>query len=390
MGLVLYVVCLCIQTITGGNLAMIMAAFGILVAVYTIVGGLRAVIWTDVLQGIALIIGGLACLPVLVSELPGGYSQIFRVAVADNKFSLGSMELTLTQMTIWALMLSKFFIFLQILGTDQTSVQRYCAARSDGDARRAMIISCLLTVPVWTYFMFLGTALYVLYQVVPDSSVAAMKPDQVFPHFIMTKMPAGLAGFVIFGLLTAAMSTLDSGINAAASTLTNDFYSRLWNRAGDPRHEALVGRWLSIFCSVVMIAAALAIHHSRSAEAVEDLHTMVLSILGGGLLGLFLLGFLTRRVDSRAACVATILTVLGVAFWMLMSTPMARELLPGIASRLPDKLWVGVFANIVLFGLGYGFSLLLGRAKKKDLSGLTVWTKEKSFNASEQCGNVQD
>jgi len=374
MGIVLYMVCLCLQTFIGGDLALIMIIFGILVAAYTIVGGLQAVIWTDVLQGVALIGGGFFCLPFLVSKLPGGFGQLFSVATADDKFSWGSMDLDLTQITIWAIVLSKLVIYLQILGTDQTSVQRYCAAKSDRDARKAVVLGCCLTVPVWTYFLFVGTALHVFYQVLPEEAVAGLKPDQVFPYFIVTHVPAGVAGFVIFGLLAAAMSTLDSSINAAAATVTTDFYGRLWVKGRSPVHYAVVGRLLSLVFSVVMIATALVIHCMRSAAAVEDLQTMMLSILGGGLLSLFLLGFLTRRVDSRAACIATVLTVLSVATWLLMDTSIMRAALPGVSSLLPDKFWVGVFANLLLFAVGYGVSLFLGNRKEKNLLGLTVWT----------------
>lgn len=378
MGIVLYMVCLCLQTFVGGDLPRIMTVFGILVAAYTVVGGLQAVIWTDVLQGIALVGGGLVCLPLLVSKLPGGFGRLLDVAAENGKFSWGSTEFDLTQMTVWAIVLSKLVIYLQILGADQTSVQRYCAARSDRDARRAVLLGCCLTVPVWTYFLFMGTALYVFYQVLPDSSVAGLKPDQVFPYFIMTHVPAGVAGFVVFGLLAAAMSTLDSSINAAAATVTTDFYGRLWSKDRDAAHYATVGRLLSLVFSVVMVATALAIHCTRSSQAVEDLQTMMLSILGGGLLSLFLLGFLTCRVGSRAALIATVLTVLCVAAWLLTDTVVGRAVLPGVSGLLPDKFWVGVFANLILFGIGYGVSLLPGGRKQRDLSGLTVWTPRRS------------
>ena len=374
MGIVLYMVCLCLQTFVGGELPVLMTVFGTLVATYTTVGGLQAVIWTDVVQGIVLMIGGVVCLPILVSQLPGGVNQLFRVATADDKFSWGSTDFDLTQMTVWAVVLSKLVIYLQILGTDQTSVQRYCAAKSDRDARGAVLLGGFLTVPIWTYFLFLGTALYAFYQVLPDQTVAGLKPDQIFPYFIATRLPAGMAGFVVFGLLAAAMSTLDSSINAAAATVTTDFYGRLWSKDRSPEHYAMVGRLLSLFFGLVMIATALGIHASRSSAAVEDLQTMMLSILGGGLLSLFLLGFLTRRVDSRAACIATILTVLSVMTWLLLETPMGRRALPGLSSLLPDKFWVGVFANLLLFAVGYGVSLLLGNRPPKGQLGFTVWS----------------
>lgn len=376
MGIVLYITSLALQVIVGESvpLELVMLIFGIAVAAYTIAGGLEAVIWTDLLQGVALIGGGLICIPIMASQVPGGYTQIVNVAWEQGKFSVGSTEFTLLKMTVWATIVAKFINFCQLLGTDQTAGQRYAAARSERDARQAVIVGCLLTIPVWTYFLFIGTGLYVLYQLVPDPAVNKMTPDQVFPHFILTQVPAGLAGLVIFGLLAAAMSTLDSIINAAAATATTDFYQRLWVKGRDPRHYAFAGRMFSLLFSVVMVASALAIHYSRQGKAIEDLQTMLISILGGGLLGLFLLGFFTRRVDSRAALIATVITVAGVATWLFLGGALGERLFPHLASYIPNKFWVGVFANTALFAIGYVVSCFWASSRKKEsLQGLTVW-----------------
>ena len=236
-GIVLYAVSLAIRSIfkiDDEAIPHIILEAGLLVSAYTIVGGLQAVIWTDVVQGIALIIGGLLCLPIIVSQLPGGFGQLFSVAVADNKFELGSTAFTLGEKTLWAYILAEGMVFLHMLGTDQTNVQRYCAARSDKDASRAAVIGCCLAIRTWTYFLFLGTCLYVFVKVVPDSGLQGLDPDQVFPRFILNEVPPGVAGFVLTGLLASAMSTLDSSINAVSATLTTDFYTTVGHGPGRP------------------------------------------------------------------------------------------------------------------------------------------------------------
>lgn len=378
MGVVLYMTSLALQIIVGTAvpLEMVMLVFGAVVAAYTIAGGLEAVIWTDVLQGVALIGGGLICMPIICMQVPGGFTEIMEVAWEQGKFGVGDTDWTLLKVTLWATMFSKFMSFCQLLGTDQMAGQRYAAARSDREARQAVIFGCLLTVPVWAYFFLVGTSLFVLYQYNPDPAIETMRSDQIFPYFILTQLPAGLSGFAVLGLLAAAMSTLDSIINAAAATATNDFYQRLWVPDRDPRHYARVGRLFSLLFSVIMVVSALAIHFSRQGNAIEDLQTMLLSVLGGGLLGLFLLGFLTRRVDSRSALIATVITVMSVATWLFLDSEMGAAKFPSIASYVPDKFWVGVFANVALFGLGYGASYLFGRPTADDrLKGLTVWEK---------------
>ncbi len=375
-GMVLYAVSLAIKSILQVDdklLPVVIVTAGVLVSVYTIIGGLRAVIWTDVLQGIALISGGLICLPVIVSQLPGGFGQLLSVAVADNKFDLGSIEFTLSGRTLWAYMFAEFMGFMQLVGTDQTNVQRYSAAASDQTASRAAVIGCCLAVPTWTCFLFLGTCLYVFVKVVPDTGLEGLDADQVFPRFILTQVPVGFAGFVLTGLLAAALSTLDSSINAVATTVTIDFYKRLWAKARDPRHYANVGKLVSLLFSVAMITSACAIHYARASQTLDDLQRMLLSILGGGLLSLFLLGFVTLRVDSRAALIATVTTVVGVGGWLLMDTALGEKLFPNLAAAMPDNFWVSTFANLLLFGVGYSVSLLIVSRHDRDLSGLTIW-----------------
>lgn len=325
-------------------------------------------IWTDVFQGIALIGGGLLCLPVIVSQLPGGFAELLRVAEAENKFDVGSTDLTLQGKTVWAYIVAELMILLQITGTDQTNVQRYAAAKSDKDASRRAVIGCCLAIPTWTYFVFLGTALYVFVKMVPNTGLEGLPADAVFPRFILTQLPAGLTG-----LMASAMSTLDSSINATAATVTTDFYRRLWVKDRSPRHYAQAGRLVSLLFSVVMFTTACTIHLYRVSETLDDLSRMFLSILGGGLLSLFVVGMVTLRVDSRAALVATAVTVFSVGGWLFLDTPLGKQLLPGLSAQMPDNFWVSSFANLLLFGVAYFVSLLIGRRQGRDLTGLTVW-----------------
>ena len=383
-GIVLYAVSLAIRSIfqmPDESLPQIILVAGLLVSAYTILGGLEAVIWTDVVQGIALMSGGLFCLPIIIWQLPEGFGQLFSVAVADNKFELGSTTFTLGEKTLWAYILAEGMVYLHVLGTDQTNVQRYCAARSDKDASRAAVIGCCLAIPTWTYFLFLGTSLYVFVKVVPDSGLQGLDPDQVFPRFILEQVPPGVAGFVLTGLLASAMSTLDSSINAVAATMTTDFYKRLWVRDRDPRHYANIGKLISLLFSIFMITTACGIYYARPSETrLDDLQRTLLSVLSGGLLGLFLLGFVTRRVDSRAARIAILVTILTSAGWLVVDFGLTESLFPGLAELLPDKFWLSTFANLLMFGVGYGVSLLIGNPSDNDLKDLTIWTTPTSDN----------
>ncbi len=352
-----------------------------LVAIYTIAGGLEAVIYTDFLQGVALIIGGLLCTPIMASLVAdgagvmAGMSQLVSEAYAADKFSLGSTAWNFQEKTVWVIIMVYQFQFLQMCCTDQSMVQRYLAIRTDREARQGFVLSTLLTVPVWVYFSFVGSALFVYYAHFPEQLKEGLQPEQVFPYFILTMVPAGVAGFVIAGLLAAAMSTLDSSINASAATVTTDFYRRFFPQAGDERHYLRVGRWVSVLFSMIMIAVALLIHFLRT-QTLMELQTVVYPVVSAGMLSLFLLGFLTVRVGSRAAMISTVATVVLVGVWTFLITDYGKSSFPGFAARLPNEFWIGVIPHVFLLSVALILSLVVPRGSKDGLDNLTIWTAE--------------
>ncbi|MBM3800756.1 MAG: sodium/solute symporter [Acidimicrobiia bacterium] len=373
MGAVLYAVSLPLASLCGVSIAWIILVLGILVTAYTVAGGLEAVIWTDVIQGVALVLGAVICLPLMVHLIPGGFSQIVEEAYRDAKFAPGSTAFNLSEKTLWVISLVYLFQFLQMMATDQMIVQRYCAMKSDEEAKKGLVMGSVLSVVTWVYFSFLGTTLYVFYKYNAAPELSRLLPEEVFPFFISTRVPTGLAGFVISGLIAAALSTLSAEISALATTASTDFYRRLIRRHETERHYVLVGRWCSTAFGVVMLSVALIIYYSSS-STLMDLQTLFFSILGGGLLGLFLLGFVTERVDNRSALIATICTFTAICVWLALDSPLGRSSLPGASRWLPDKFWLGVLANCFLFTVGYLLSLLKA-TRQKDLAGLTIWSK---------------
>lgn len=381
IGVILYAVSLAVQRMTNWNMALVILLFGITVAFYTIAGGLEAVIWTDVIQGLALIIGALICLPIIIYQIPGGIGQLFDVAMADNKFSVGDMSWDFKIKGFWVMVLTAPFGWSAAACTDQSTIQRYCAPKSRREAVKSLLIGVVLSVPLWAYFSFVGTALYVFYKVVPGKTAILEAPEQIFPHFILTEVPAGLTGFVLVGLIAAAMSTIDTLINSSAATVTTDFYRRLFVKHRDEKHYLAAGRYFSVFFSVIAISTALLIHFA-STGTLNDLQNYGYAIFGGGLFGLFLLGFLTKRVDSITAASATFITFILTCLWVFFITPWSKEYFPSIADKTPDIFWSGIISNLVLFSSGFVLALIFRRKSKKDLANLTVWTMDKKFSES--------
>jgi SSS family solute:Na+ symporter len=376
VGIILYAVSLAIHQLTGFPIPTVVVGLGCLVAVYTIAGGLEAVIYTDFVQGIALMIGGFICLPIIANLLPGGWTQIFTEAWNDGKFAVGSTDLVFNEKTVWVITLIYQFEFLRLVGTDQAMVQRYLAMKTDRQARRGMALSTAFLIPVWVCFALIGTGLYVYYKHFPTHELEGVQPEEVFPHFLLTHVPAGVAGFVIAGMLAASMSTLDSSINASAATVTTDFYQRFRPSAGDQRHYLRVGRAVSMFFAVVMIGVALLVHYAQTAEGgtLMDLQTVVYPVVSTGILSLFLLGFLTRRVGSTAALIATAATLVLVAAWVYLNSVAGRESFPKLAGWLPDIFWLGVVPTVFLLAVGYLLGLAFPSPPEERLKDLTIWS----------------
>lgn len=375
-GIILYAVCLPIEAMFGCRIETAIIIFGAFIAIYTILGGLEAVIWGDLIQGIALILGALIVLPVITLNLPGGFGQILHEGYSAGKMSLGSMDLSFAQRGFWVMALGSLFNWCQQACTDQNIIQRYCAPKSKREAKRALLVGAATSIPVWFYFIFIGTALWVFYQQFPDPHVDEMVPEQILPFFILTQIPVGLAGFVIAGIMAAAMSTINSSINSTASTVTYDFYRRLINPNADKMHYAKAGRIVSTLLSAVMIGLALFIHLYRG-ETLNDLQNVMIYIFGSGLLGIFLLGFLTRKVGNTAVFTSMIVTVVLVIFWLLLSSHAFAQRYPDIAARVPDLFWLPVHSNLFLMALAYCLGLFIKDKREKVLDNLTIWTAHK-------------
>ncbi len=407
IGTVLYLLSLLIHEISGQRLpveACILVG-GAFVAFYTVAGGMEAVVWTDVVQTIVLLLGGLACLVFIVWKLPGGLGQIFEVAIADGKFIIADAAVDATvpfqgHDTEWGKILTferqswdvsfwhKTGTMMLLLGfnawiteycSNQNVVQRFCAAKSAKEAKKALWICCLSSVPIWTYFTFLGTAFYVYFKVFPDQAAYEIlvgaegkAAEQILPYFVLNALPVGVAGLVVAAVMAAAMSTLDSGINAISTVSIVDVYRRHIATQRDEKHYLRAARAVAIVASVFMLLFALWFH-TLEKKTFQDTGIILAALVGGGLLGIYLLGFLTTWGDGRAILCGIILTTL-YTMWM------GGQEIGWIPREWPpstDSYYTGFIANFIMFGVGFAASCLLP-GPKRDLRNLTVWTQDKT------------
>jgi SSS family solute:Na+ symporter len=390
ISLIQYLVALLINKMTGWNVPACILLGGIVTAYYTVAGGIEAVIWTDFIQSIVLTFGGLLILAVIIYRLPEGFRQIIQIGAENGKFAFtelrpdGSLHavpwgLSLSNKTIVMMFIVGIFQWLAEYSTNQEVIQKYCAAKSAKEARRAMWVCCLCCVPTWGYFMFVGTGLFVFYHIFPDGAAAEMlsgarKAEEILPYFITTQLPVGFAGIVVAAVLAAAMSSMSSAMNSISAVAITDIYKRHMAGNRDDRHYVKAARLVTLASSVIMIAGAYWLLMSES-KTLQDLWTELQAIVAGGLLGLYMLGFFTMRGDGPAVGVG-ILTA--VAFSALISLAELGWLPSGITMPLKanfDSYYTGIISNVLMFGIGYAASHGYAR-RTKDLTNMTVWTQQ--------------
>jgi SSS family solute:Na+ symporter len=355
MGSILFGVSLVASALTGWPAAAIIVGTGALVTLYTLVGGIEAVIWTDVVQSFVLIGGAIAVLAILLAGIPGGAGGVLAEAGAAGKLSLGSWAPDFATPTVWVVLLYGVFINLNNYGIDQSYVQRSHAARGVAPARRSVWLAAALYIPVSLLFFCIGTALWAFYAARPElyaelgDAGAAAVADRAFPHFIATQLPAGVAGLLVAAILAATMSSLDTSLNSSATVLLTDLYAVYVRPGAGERESMRFLRAATLGMGTLGIATALAL---IGVESLLDAWWTLSGIFSGGLLGLFLLGLISRRADRPAAVAGVTAGVIGI-LWMTVSPRLPAELRSPFHSNL-----IIVLGTLTIFLVGCAWSTL--------------------------------
>jgi SSS family solute:Na+ symporter len=358
MGSVFFVLALAIASMTGVNTYAVILILGFAVILITLFGGMEAVIWLDVIQGFLLIMGGVIALIFIIGNMDGGLGAILDTASVDNKISIGPFDWDFVNLTFWVMSINGIFYALQKYGTDQTIVQRYLTAKSDKEAKRASLMGVLMVVPVWTLFMFIGTALYAFYSGEANILPEGVRDDAVFPHFIMTELPVGIVGVIISALLAAAISSLDSDLNCLSAVGVDDFYKKLRPNSTD-KQQVQVGKFLVVLSGLVAMAIA-SVYVSAGNKGVLGIVFMLYAIFSGGIVGIFLLGIFVPRANKQGLYIGIAASVLFTGYSILTSEPIGESnqmLLDfGAFNFTHHKYMLGVYSHVVLFFVSWGAS----------------------------------
>ena len=304
--------------ITHWSLPAGILAIGLVTVIYTWVGGLRAVVWVDVIQLGVYLVGGVATL-VVATGLAGGAGAFARAWDAGKLVTLDFTPSFKVLYTFWGGVLGGALLAGASHGTDHLIVQRLLAARGLKDAQRALIGSGAFIIAQFALFLLVGTSLWLA------GADQGGRSDAIYPSFVITRLPPGLAGLVVAGILAAAMSSHASVVNSLASASTHDFYAPLARRQ-EPTHLLWVGRWLTLLWTAVLVAGAMAFRNQNT--PVVQLALSVASITYGALLGTYLLGGWWSRARQRDVIVAIIASVLAMTP-VVLGVPW--RVLPGLA-----------------------------------------------------------
>jgi len=376
LGVTLLTTALAVNVLTGWDLEAVILGVGLFTIAYTMIGGVTAVVWTDVVQGIVLITGGLfVVLRLMFAPEAGAPFAVVAETYRMGKLTLGLEGFTwdtffaTENRTTYLFILAYAVQWTRRYATDQHVVQRYLVAKDDRSASQAAFVSAVLCLPVFAMFMFAGACLNGFFSVsgLPPPPLA----DGAMPWFLAHYMPVGLLGLVIAAVLAAAMSTVSADLSSVATVLTTDYFGFFRPQASD-RAQVLCGRIMVVLGGLLTIGAAWLLLPEEGAAPLMERVIIIASILSGGTLGLFCLGFFTRTA-TRRGCYVGMAVCAVYTTWAILTQPSSRIVDLGWNFPL-NPLLIGVSGHLVLFGTGWLASRWFGGYVPADVERLTYWS----------------
>lgn len=317
MAIVLFLPAIALSTVTGISVYTCILVMGALSTLYTVMGGMRAVIWTDVVQVFVLYGGALMSLVILLTTLDGGLSGVVAEGLQYDKFHMFNWTWDWTTTAVWVVVVGNLFMNLVPYTSDQAVVQRYFTTKDEKAAARSIWTNAILIVPSTLTLFLLGTGLWAFYRANPALLDPLLPTDSIFPLFISQQLPAGIAGLLIAAVFAASMSTLDSSLNSVSAALVTDFFVRFRPESSD-RSRLVLARVLTAGLGALATASSIALA-TFDIGSLWDTFQGMMGLLGGGLAGLFALGIFFRSANGSGALAGAISSVL-ILYWVQQHT----------------------------------------------------------------------
>ena len=358
LGAVIFLPALALSAVTGMNTIVCIVIIGGLSTLYTVMGGMHAVIWIDVIQALVLFGAIFLCIGCVVLNIEGGVGEIIRIAASDGKFSFGRMDMDLTAAVFWVIVIGNIFNRLGSMATDQSVVQRYLTTRNEKETAKALWTDALVSIP-WALCVFgLGTALYVFYKVHPDLLNPSITNDEIVPFFIGQNLPVGISGIVIAGIFAASMSSVDSSIHSSTTVIMRDFMQGCLTCMTE-KQNVYTARWITAGIGIMGTLIAL-IMTFFDINSVWDIILEFAGLFTGAMTGVFILGIFSTKANGGGAVIGTLASAI-LLLAIKTFTALNFFLYSGI----------GIVSCIVI---GYLASFMF--KSRKSIEGLTIYSVE--------------
>ena len=340
MAVILFLPALAINVVTGINIYTCVLSMGLLSLLYTLMGGIEAVIWTDALQVIVLIGGALLSLFFIITNVDGGFFEILNSGVKFNKINAFNTALDINKPTFWVVIFGGYFSSLATYACDQTMVQRYLTTADKNGAVKSLLTNMWLSIPATLLFFFVGTALFVFFRQHPETmNFSLSNGDAIFPWYIVNELPNGVVGLLISGILAAAMSSVSSSINSAATSYCEDIHFRFWN----PSKKLKLARIATLLIGILGTSAALFMAEFEI-KSLWDVFQKVLGLIIGSMSGLFILGVFFKKANSIGALIGFTGSLIVQIF---ISNYTSIHLLLYTATGMIMCILIGILASLI-------------------------------------------
>ena len=362
MSVILFLPSLAIATMTGIPVTWSILIMGVFTMIYTALGGMKAVVWTDFVQLIVKM-GGIAfAIGFVVLALDGGAARLFEVASAESKMKLFDFSFDLTKATVWGFIFLVLFDVVLTFPKDQVLMQRVLSTRNSKDAGRSIWMFAAVTIPGGFMFYFTGTALYAYYKDHPERMNPFLTIDATFPLFIAAELPMGIKGLIIAGILAAAMATLSSIMNSVATLASVDFYEKVV-KDPDPRVSVRFAEAMTVAAGLVGMGVAWLLSR-YDIHSIFDVSIELFGVLGGGFAGVYTLGMFTRRANWQGVSIGVALSIaITVLAWSV---------------KLVHPYFYLAISILLCIVLGYAASWFFPAPTAASLKGLTIYDSKEA------------
>jgi solute:Na+ symporter, SSS family len=315
---------------------------GILTAFYTTMGGIKGVIWTDAIQVVTVLVGFTTVALSVLLNIPGGLAEVLRTGLAFGKFEFVDFSFNLNKVdNSWAILIGGTILGVQAMSTDQAVLQKYFTTRSSKETSKSLLFYGAVIIPLITLLSVLGVLLFVFYHSHPAIKATLRNADAIVPHYAASMLPHGLAGLVVASIFAGSMSTVSASLNSLATSSVVDIYKRILQVDRSEQHYTRASRWATCLWGLL---ATIGAFYAGRLGALVNAFAKIQSLMGGIILGIFLLGILTKRVSSAGVIFGSLLG-LGVVLYVFFFTPISL-------------FWYCVIGSACTFAGGWVYSLV--------------------------------